>query len=235
MPQKNFVIYDKMDGETKFDLEHVFCVPVLKDRDKRWHVPSTWLGKEGAYGSLAEGGKKDDPECGYVMKIMRLAPSGEEGRGPDRLPATVPVTLRGFRAEVALQEKAAAAGLSPWVADYWVCADPLLGVIVMPRLWETLGEAVLGLGDNDALRKKYFADAYAILRSLNHIGIWHGAAHSENFMVDRAGKLYIIDFGEAKTIPDFREWMRTYGVDEYAKFRESYYDKDVATIDYLLL
>ena len=110
---------------------------------------------------------------------------------------------------MALQEKAAAAGLSPWVADYWVCADPLLGVIVMPRLWETLGEAVIGLGDNDALRKKYFADAYAILRSLNHIGIWHGDAHLENFMVDRAGRLYIIDFGQAETIPGFGDWVRT--------------------------
>lgn len=57
------------DDEDKFDL-NVFCSPVNKT-SKGWKVPTSWLGKRGKFGSIAQVCKTHG-NCDYVMKIINI-------------------------------------------------------------------------------------------------------------------------------------------------------------------
>jgi len=48
---------------------------------------------------------------------------------------------------------------------------------------------------DESLLDKYFRKCISMIHKLYENGIWHNDAHLDNFMLDKKGKLYIIDFG----------------------------------------
>jgi len=183
-------------------LKNSFCSPVKTTKAGLWELPTKLIGA-GSYASIAEVCAKGATDCNYAMKLIGTV------RHPDDWIRTgkTKVDPKPFLNEVALQEEAAKIGVAPPVIDSWLCDDPPMGVLVMPRLKKTLQE-VLQESDNEEEREAYLDKALSILQELNKNDIQHNDCHLENFMIDFNGDLKIIDFGFAQKIEpcSFEGW-----------------------------
>ena len=185
---------------------NVFCSPVNKTTEG-WELPTTWLGKRGGFGSIAQVCKKFTGKCDYIMKVISLKQKGNKPLArfalddpPQELGTGQKSTKEEFLNEVELQKAAAKEHLAPPVSDYWVCEDPSVGVIIMPMLDRTLLDIWIDGSVSSNQKKKYKAEADILLRNLNKLKIQHGDSHGANFMFDKQGKLKLIDFGFSRTI-----------------------------------
>ncbi len=190
--------------EEKMGLD-VFCVPV-EQKSNKWVLPTTWLGKRGGFGSIAQVCKKINGKCDYVMKVISLKQKRKNPKGfalddpPRELGTGQQSTKEEFLNEVELQKGAAKENLAPPVSDYWVCEDPSVGVIIMPMLDRTLLDVWTDKSVPFNQKKIYKAEADSLLRNLNKLKIHHGDSHGANFMFDKQDKLKLIDFGFSRTI-----------------------------------
>jgi len=192
----------------------VFCVPVQRtnneigiiglgknsevSREGEWYLPPGDKKGSGVFGEVHEVCKKDN--CDYVMKIIKLQPPGGQ-RWSERRQKNVPgYTREDFLKEVELQKEAFDLKVAPEVIDSWICEDPLIGVIIMTALQRALGDVIRDSTVKEEEKVKYIKDRSQILRILAKNNIVHGDDHLNNFMIDDAGKLKIIDFGQAKKI-----------------------------------
>ena len=95
--------------------------------------------------------------------------------------------------EATFQNKAAQAGLAPAIYGF----DNALGVIVMAPLAQTLKDKL-------CKTKEFTIDDQcqyvALMHELDKIGVYHNDYKLDNFMFDKQGILYAIDFGLSKPI-----------------------------------
>lgn len=176
-----------------YDKDHperdVFCFPIGKTHEGTWYLPEKSLLGSGGAATVHEV-CNHNADCDYVMKINKLG-------------ALRGVTRERFWNEVELQKKAAQLGVSPHVIEAWDCTNPFIGVIIMPALQDTLFNVSHNLQKKrmrDKTRRSYFEEALEILEILKKNQICHGDPHFSNFMIDKAGKLKIIDFGMARVV-----------------------------------
>ena len=219
--------------EEKFEM-NVFCTRV-KSKEDEWEVPTKWLGKRGAFGSMAEVCAKGATDCDHVMKIMIIDDTRKGNKLPrghvclncgEELGTQSTVTRSQFENEVELQKEAAGIldqegiAIAPPVCDSWYCPpgedkdkDPSFGVIIMPILQKTLKDIFLDANVDKVKKKAYNKEAQFILKKLNENNIQHRDSHLANFMIDANNKVKIIDFGQARKIEpcnfkseDISEW-----------------------------
>jgi len=98
--------------------------------------------------------------------------------------------------EVKFQKKAGKAGISPKVYDY----DTVSKYIVMDLLDKHLLDVIEE--QKGCLKKKQQERIIEIFETLDTLNIFHGDVNLANYMIDKKGKIYIIDFGFAKEIND---------------------------------
>jgi len=233
--------------EEKFEM-NVFCTRVKSKKDE-WEVPTKWLGKRGAFGSMAEVCKKGATDCDHVMKIMIIDDTRKGNKLPrghvclncgEELGTQSTVTRSQFENEVELQKEAAGIldqegiAIAPPVCDSWYCPpgedkdkDPSFGVIIMPILQKTLKDIFLDDNVDKAKKKAYNKEAQFILKKLNENNIQHRDSHLANFMIGANDKVKIIDFGLAHKIEpcdfkseDIAEWSIPSSSSPYISFYE---------------
>lgn len=120
-------------------------------------------------------------QCGYVMKVI----SDDDHNDIKR--------------EICFQNICAEYGLCKPVKDWWLCPAQetgyeIGGVIITPILKMTLRERRKSL-ENGEKDWKLLKQALRLILQLHHLGISHGDAHSNNFMVDKDDKVFLIDMG----------------------------------------
>lgn len=106
--------------------------------------------------------------------------------------------------EIGFQKLAANAGVSPRVVHSGRDAQGRL-FFIMDALHETLSsvaEKACVHGDvrSKALMMTAEPQMIMILKVLNGLGILHNDSSAVNFMFDRSGRMYVIDFGMSKKI-----------------------------------
>jgi len=144
-----------------------------------------------------------------VIKISRL--EVEDLYNPD-------IPLATFKERVDIQNELAALGYTVPVEDSWEClGEEEYGVIVMKRL-----EPLKGYLQRIAIDKtNIFSSIYSsiqgigkyadvitsiseIVKGIHKHGYIHGDLKLDNLMVDREGKIYLIDFDYARRTRDAR-------------------------------
>ena len=146
-----------------------------KNIDKYTRMEQLGLpGKEGIVYKVVTKGKKE-----YAMKTFKLTKSSKT-----------------IRLEAETQKVAAKCGISPKV----ISVDTVDNNIVMEKLDKTLLESIID--KNGKITKVVQEAILDIILELDKCGIFHGDPNPLNFMFDKKGKLYIIDFGYAKHIDE---------------------------------
>jgi len=201
--EKKLDLTHTSENEKKIDKAYTACL-IKITKEGLWEMPTKLIGG-GSYGSIAEVCKKGGRDCNYVMKLTSIESVADDWIRTGK----TKVDPKPFLNEVARQKEAASpkVGVAPPVIDSWLCDDPPLGVMVMPRLKKTLLE-VLQESDDEEEQEAYLNKALSILQELNKNNIQHRDAHVENFMIDFDDNLKIIDFGFAQKIEpcSFEGW-----------------------------
>jgi len=149
-------------------------------------------------------------QCMYVYKLMRNVDES--------------AVLR----EMSLQNMAAEAGLAPSIIEVTIADDE--GIIIMEAMDITMSDAIESLledkdKDKDKVRQAIYnmaLQARHLLDNLHTLGLYHGDAHSGNFMLNKAGEWQLIDFGQSGEILE--------GLEDY------YITKDLDKLcDYLIM
>ena len=129
-------------------------------------------------------------ECKHIIKVILF----KNGYTEDK-----------FEKEVKYQNIAYNLGLSPKIIANRSYSDR--GIIVMEKLHRSLFE-IFQSGDFDP--EKLADNVITILDTLHQNGIVHNDAHIDNFMEDKEGKLYIIDFGNATQLLSVDESVKDF-------------------------
>ncbi len=95
--------------------------------------------------------------------------------------------------EAKLQKMGSQIGVSPKVIEY----DPDAKFIVMEKLEKSLLDILMS---QKKLKIEQQKRIISIFQSLDTVGVFHGDPSVLNFLTDKNGKLYIIDYGMAKKI-----------------------------------
>ena len=95
--------------------------------------------------------------------------------------------------EAKLQKMGSQVGVSPKVIEY----DTDAKFIVMEKLEQNLLDI---LKSQNKLKIEQQKRIITIFQSLDSVGVFHGDPNVLNFLTDKNGKLYIIDYGMAKEI-----------------------------------
>lgn len=148
---------------------------------KDW-IPIKFLGS-GFNGSVYEVCKAKD--CNYVLKILYPRP------GP-----------RKPNSEAEISRKAADLGIGPKVYDSGECDG--FQYIIMQKLDRALDQIYPFDCSN-------FVKAIELYQKLYEEGIVHNDLKANNVMVDNKGKIYIVDYGNAKIIPKPQKSMQEFG------------------------
>lgn len=144
-----------------------------KNIDKYTRIEQLGLaGKEGIVYKVVTKGKKE-----YAMKTFKMSKSSKT-----------------IKLEAETQNVAAKCGISPKV----ISVDTVDNNIVMELLDKTLLETIIN--KNGKITKVVQEAIIDIICELDKCGIFHADPNPLNFMFDKNGKLYIIDFGYAKHI-----------------------------------
>jgi serine/threonine protein kinase len=109
-----------------------------------------------------------------------------------------------FEREIKFQKEAAAAGLSPQIHASGRDRDGRL-YFEMDALHETLRDvAHRACSDSgaQALMRGAETQILRLMNGLDKLRILHGDSSAMNFMFDRTGRMYVIDFGMSKRIRD---------------------------------
>lgn len=120
-----------------------------------------------------------------------------------------------FLDEVKYQETAAKKGVAPAIVDVYL--SPGSGVIVMRQLegvktfreyWERIAKSKLS---DKSLRSEAVRIARkigSVVAKLHSQGIYHGDVHDENVMIDKRGRVWLIDFGLAGRFDNRKDRVR---------------------------
>lgn len=115
-------------------------------------------------------------DCNYIVKYMEIK---------------IPTELDYMKKEVKVAKLAGAHGIGPWIYDAWVCENAV--VIVMERLQYELRTIFNATLDND-FRLRLIRQSFKALKKLHALGYCHNDLHMFNIMVNKQGKVKIIDF-----------------------------------------
>lgn len=127
----------------------------------------------------------EEQNCKHIIKVINF---------------TYDYTIQDFYREVEYQHKAHELGLSPEVIDFY--ADDKKGFIVMKKLDLSLHDVLQSMEFDPIKLSNQVID---IIKKLHSNGIVHNDTHKNNFMFDKDGKLYIIDFGKASDLKNIKD------------------------------
>lgn len=177
-----------------------FCVPVKREKAKRWRIMETETGR-GVYGSVRMACKrlKDDEDCSYVIKIIPFR------RGYSK---------KSFLREVRAQQILASKGLALDVVDFWTCKEKPLGVIVMKVLNMTAEKFLTEIPSTLDDQRKLIKEISNLVKDLHHAGYYHGDLHLGNIMLKNVEKdqpytfnsslgkfrVYLVDMGKTGSL-----------------------------------
>ena len=158
---------------TDFDIELLGCT---KDHMGKF-IPIKRIGS----GTMGTVFKVCDPgSCDYVVKV-------ETSYGSDFKEA-----LKSLKKEVKMGKMAASLGIGPKIWKYGSCDNKTY--IIMQKMLKTLDDP-----SNYPYKKEHIVDALDKYYKLGKSGLWQFDLKSNNIMFDSKGRLYIIDYGIAKT------------------------------------
>jgi predicted Ser/Thr protein kinase len=156
------------------ELKSIF--KIVEDRRTKFTECGS-LGYKGKEGTVYE--VRDKSGAIYAMKRFR------SGKSASRL-----------EHEAQLLGVASASGIAPRLVDYSRSG----GWIVMEKLHKNVFDILKST--NGILSKTVQLQMIDIFRKLDEIRIFHADPNPLNFMLDEKGRLYIIDFGFAKTFEE---------------------------------
>jgi tRNA A-37 threonylcarbamoyl transferase component Bud32 len=155
------------------------------------------MGQPSLFGSIyytcCDEEDKPPKKCNHITKIVKF------NNRQDYL---------NFYSEISAHQIAAKAGLAPAIVKVYLTEKQ--GIIIMQKMKETLWELMsrnMGLFITLKIpeeRVREIARGWAtevgkLLVEFHHLGMLHNDTHSNNFMLDDKGKLYMIDFGRTNT------------------------------------
>lgn len=127
----------------------------------------------------------EEENCKHIIKVINF---------------TYDYTIQDFYREVEYQNKAHELGVSPEVIEFYT--DDKKGFIVMKKLDLSLHDVLQSM-EFDPI--KLSNQVINIIKKLHSNGIVHNDTHKNNFMFDKDGKLYIIDFGKASDLKNIKD------------------------------
>lgn len=143
------------------------------------------LGEKGKEGTTYLVIDKNDKE--YAMKTFRKSKSSDT-----------------LKREYYLQKKAAKAGVAPKVYDY----DTVNKWILMEKMEHHLMDLIAQ--KKGILRKSQQERIIDLFHRLDKVGVFHGDANVANYMLDKKGEIYMIDYGFSREItPSLIKKLRT--------------------------
>lgn len=105
------------------------------------------------------------------------------------------ISLQDLATEVLYQDLASGIGVSvPVIDSYWI-KDSKTGVIIMPKLEKTLIQIFKDPMTSNNRIIKLLIEFVKLKLRLFDIKIDHGDINLDNGMIDKNGRLYLIDFG----------------------------------------
>jgi tRNA A-37 threonylcarbamoyl transferase component Bud32 len=203
-------------------LEKFYCSGV--DCNNLYTITNKGLGKFSAHAKIYEACKNEN--CDFVAKWMLEGPD----RDPDEESDLYLKPIKPIE-EALFQYRASQYNLAPKVRQVWQCNKGI--IIIMDALSTTAGDILKHLEYNQTSKynisninsiedyleyrpisipdseeqKNIKIDIVNkminIINKLHKIGISHGDAHLDNFMFDKEGKIYFIDFGFSEELSKF--------------------------------
>jgi tRNA A-37 threonylcarbamoyl transferase component Bud32 len=171
------------------------CYPTKHDPVRGWYIIGPNLGESGA-ANLGVYRVCKDQDCEHIIKIGNSAK---------------------IKKEINIQNECAKHNLCKAVEDWWKCNDNKTA-FVMPMLDRTLKEKLSAIGSINEESGNLIKDALSLIWRLHQIDIIHFDLNSGNIMMDSDGKLFLIDFGESKFIPNNNEEAAILISDDYGTF-----------------
>ncbi len=182
-PEKNSKIKNK-DSTNFYNISQIFYKKKKEPLD--FEIGSLIF--TGTFGSTFEA--CINSKCKYILKKINLNQSGQ-------------YTLEDFNREIHIQNLVAKYKLtSPIKLAYYIEESNECGFI-MKRYEKTLIELLEDEDISLKTKKKYLKKVRSILEKLVlEVNVIHGDTHLANFMIDKKGKLKLIDFGASSILEE---------------------------------
>lgn len=189
--------------------KEIICYPAKKNVNE-WHIKSeTKLGK-GYFSTIVQVCKKSN--CNYVMKLIKHE------------------NFEDIKKEVRLQNTCAKHGICLPVEEWWLCpnSDEYGGVIISPILDQNLEQYIdikkKSGQSKGTIRRDIWSmmkKALKLILELHQLDIVHRNIKLSHFMLDKNGRMYLIDMREGKPMREGEEKLIYM---DYATMTRSEYD-----------
>jgi len=168
-------------------------IPGIKCPSGVWEIMGErQVGAESMYGTIFSTCCQTD--CSYVAKIIPYSNN-------NIYLGHYTTTIKEIKKEVEIQDTVYRQNPNITIPIIEWYKDEEKSILIMPTLYETVRNALTSMNDLDDMIA-IIQDVLDALFSLHSMGVYHGDAHMDNFMLTEEGQVKIIDFGKSWYIKD---------------------------------